>query len=146
MRYVRAFIAQSSISSPQNLVHDAGGPEEGEAMEAVNDDDEAMMAMMGMTGFGSTKVLVSASLPCFPQSFALSGSARPRKPRRCGQCQESANMETVHEQVCSLKCTCPVRNRALCLDVGDSIGLWIKSSRLLQILPSLLLLSLSSQQ
>jgi U4/U6.U5 small nuclear ribonucleoproteins len=34
-------------------------------MEAVNDDDEAMMAMMGMKGFGSTKVLVSASLPCF---------------------------------------------------------------------------------
>jgi U4/U6.U5 small nuclear ribonucleoproteins len=27
-------------------------------MEAVNDDDEAMMAMMGMTGFGSTKVRV----------------------------------------------------------------------------------------
>ena len=26
-------------------------------MEAVNDDDEAMMAMMGMTGFGSTKVI-----------------------------------------------------------------------------------------
>jgi U4/U6.U5 tri-snRNP-associated protein 3 len=24
-------------------------------MEAVNEDDEAMMAMMGMTGFGSTK-------------------------------------------------------------------------------------------
>ena len=32
-------------------------------MEAVNDDDEAMMAMMGMTGFGSTKVIgVSAVL------------------------------------------------------------------------------------
>jgi hypothetical protein len=28
-------------------------------MEAVNDDDEAMMAMMGMAGFGSTKVLIS---------------------------------------------------------------------------------------
>jgi U4/U6.U5 tri-snRNP-associated protein 3 len=24
-------------------------------MEAVNDEDEAMMAMMGLTGFGSTK-------------------------------------------------------------------------------------------
>lgn len=35
-------------------------------MEAVNDDDEAMMAMMGLTGFGSTKVLVPAFLPCFP--------------------------------------------------------------------------------
>jgi hypothetical protein len=46
---------------------DAGEPEEGEAMEAVNEDDEAMMAMMGLTGFGSTKVsLVFALLPCFP--------------------------------------------------------------------------------
>jgi hypothetical protein len=26
-------------------------------MEAVNEDDEAMMAIMGMTGFGSTKVI-----------------------------------------------------------------------------------------
>ncbi|CCM02403.1 uncharacterized protein FIBRA_04501 [Fibroporia radiculosa] len=29
--------------------------EEGEAMETVNDDDEAMMAMMGLSGFGTTK-------------------------------------------------------------------------------------------
>jgi hypothetical protein len=34
-------------------------------MEAANEDDEAMMAIMGMTGFGSTKVLASASMPCF---------------------------------------------------------------------------------
>lgn len=32
------------------------GAEEGEAMDATNDDDAAMMAMMGMTGFGTTKV------------------------------------------------------------------------------------------
>ncbi|KAJ3513846.1 hypothetical protein NMY22_g14924 [Coprinellus aureogranulatus] len=33
-----------------------GGVEEGEEMEDVqNDDDAAMMAMMGLTGFGSTK-------------------------------------------------------------------------------------------
>ena len=31
-------------------------------MEAVNDEDEAMMAIMGMTGFRSTKVLFSMSL------------------------------------------------------------------------------------
>ena len=30
--------------------------EEGEAMDATNDDDAALMAMMGLTGFGSTKV------------------------------------------------------------------------------------------
>jgi U4/U6.U5 tri-snRNP-associated protein 3 len=32
-------------------------PEDGEAMDdIVEDDDEAMMAMMGVSGFGSTKV------------------------------------------------------------------------------------------
>ena len=30
--------------------------EEGEAMDAIGDEDAAMMAMMGMSGFGSTKV------------------------------------------------------------------------------------------
>jgi len=30
--------------------------EEGESMDAVTQDDEAMMAMMGIAGFGSTKV------------------------------------------------------------------------------------------
>lgn len=30
--------------------------EEGEAMDAVNEDDTAMMAMMGLSGFGTTKV------------------------------------------------------------------------------------------
>lgn len=34
-------------------------------MEAVNDEDEAMMSMMGLKGFGSTKVLASAFLSCF---------------------------------------------------------------------------------
>jgi hypothetical protein len=64
MLYVRPFIAISSISSPR-AHDDAGEPEEGEAMEAVNDEDEAMMAMMGLSGFGSTKVPVSAFLSCF---------------------------------------------------------------------------------
>jgi hypothetical protein len=57
----RPSIAQSSTPASQKVDHaqtDPGEPEEGEAMEAVNDDDEAMMAMMGMTGFGSTKVRV----------------------------------------------------------------------------------------
>jgi hypothetical protein len=36
--------------------------EEGETMDAVNDDDEAMMAMMGMSRFGTTKVLASVSI------------------------------------------------------------------------------------
>ena len=32
--------------------------EEGESMDVVNQDDEAMMAMMGIAGFGTTKVRV----------------------------------------------------------------------------------------
>ena len=34
-------------------------------METLNDDDEAMMAMMGMTGFGSTKVIFLKFLSLF---------------------------------------------------------------------------------
>jgi len=30
-------------------------PEDGEAMDAVNDEDEAMAAMMGLSNFGTTK-------------------------------------------------------------------------------------------
>lgn len=60
MRYVRLlYIATSSRSSPHAHV-DADEHEEGEAMEAVNDEDEAMMSMMGLKGFGSTKVQASA--------------------------------------------------------------------------------------
>ena len=33
--------------------------EEGEAMDAIGDEDAAMMAMMGMAGFGTTKVCTS---------------------------------------------------------------------------------------
>ena len=34
--------------------------EDGEEMDATNDDDAAMMAMMGLTGFGTTKVRAPA--------------------------------------------------------------------------------------
>ena len=37
------------------------GQEEGESMDAVDQGDEDMMAMMGIAGFGSTKVRVSWS-------------------------------------------------------------------------------------
>ncbi|KAG6845731.1 hypothetical protein H0H87_004997 [Tephrocybe sp. NHM501043] len=42
------------INSRPNLDPDA--PDENEGMDAENDDDVAMMAMMGLSGFGSTKV------------------------------------------------------------------------------------------
>ncbi|KAF8894679.1 hypothetical protein BD779DRAFT_1669149 [Infundibulicybe gibba] len=48
--------AASRVPPPRlNLDPDAPDQEEGEEMDAVNDDDAAMMAMMGMQGFGSTK-------------------------------------------------------------------------------------------
>ena len=46
----------------------ADGVEEGEAMDATNDDDAAMMAMMGLTGFGTTKVShIAVALRPYPQ-------------------------------------------------------------------------------
>ncbi|CAA7265424.1 unnamed protein product [Cyclocybe aegerita] len=49
----------STSSTRPNLDPDAPDHpvEDGEAMDAINEDDAAMMATMGMTGFGSTKVL-----------------------------------------------------------------------------------------
>ena len=53
-------LAQSSAPASQKVSptrsDEEGEAEEGEAMETLNDEDEAMMAMMGMAGFGSTKV------------------------------------------------------------------------------------------
>ncbi|KAI0665205.1 hypothetical protein C8Q70DRAFT_942818 [Cubamyces menziesii] len=47
---------ESSGSRPrQESEAPTDGAEEGEAMDATNEDDAAMMAMMGLTGFGSTK-------------------------------------------------------------------------------------------
>lgn len=72
-------------------------------MEAVNDDDEAMMAMMGLNGFGSTKVSSAFTFPAMSslQSIllALLGPARRWEPGWRRPSQEAANMETVHEQV-----------------------------------------------
>ncbi|KAI0807527.1 hypothetical protein C8Q74DRAFT_71616 [Fomes fomentarius] len=45
----------SASRSRQDSEVPIDGAEEGEAMDATNDDDAAMMAMMGMTGFGTTK-------------------------------------------------------------------------------------------
>ena len=131
--YARPPIAQSSTATPQKVIHaqvDEGEPEEGEAMEAVNDEDEDMMAMMGMTGFGSTKVLISLYIcGSFFRLVLLEGPARRWKPRWCCQCQETANMETVHEQVCSVTIVSPPC-MTCCLGVGDSTGPSTKSSSL----------------
>jgi hypothetical protein len=56
--YVTAPTEPPATKARMNLDPDAPEPgeEEGEAMEAVGDDDAAMMAMMGMSGFGTTKV------------------------------------------------------------------------------------------
>ncbi|KAF9227613.1 hypothetical protein BS17DRAFT_694480 [Gyrodon lividus] len=46
-------VSVATFSKP-NLDPDAAS-EEGEEMDLTNDDDEAIMATMGLTGFGSTK-------------------------------------------------------------------------------------------
>jgi hypothetical protein len=38
--------------------------EDGEAMEVINEDEDAMMSMMGLNGFRSTKVGSSPSVYC----------------------------------------------------------------------------------
>jgi len=57
MIYFSHFSVPTLISRP-NLDPDAPDDviEEGEEMDAINEDDSAMMAMMGMSGFGTTKV------------------------------------------------------------------------------------------
>lgn len=47
--------------------------EEGEAMEAMNDEDAAMMAMMGLNGFGTTKVRIALHRVVQPSYSLLTG-------------------------------------------------------------------------
>ncbi len=101
-------------------------------MEVENEDDEDMMAMMGLTGFGSTKVLlVSTFTAMFFSYHSLcqgqhvignqDGASNVKKPRTWRQYMN----RYVFLNTASL-----VHDVALCLDVGDSIGLWIESSSL----------------
>ena len=63
LSFIEASNSTSTPSGRPNTTPDAGDqPEDGEAMDdIVDDDDEAMMAMMGVSGFGSTKVKKSWS-------------------------------------------------------------------------------------
>ena len=57
----RILILRQVPPVPEPRVQSEGledGQEEGESMDAVDQDDEAMMALMGIGGFGSTKVRV----------------------------------------------------------------------------------------
>jgi hypothetical protein len=60
--HLTAATEPSSSKTRVNLDPDGPEPgeEEGEEMDAVGDEEAAMMAMMGMSGFGSTKVSISA--------------------------------------------------------------------------------------
>ena len=53
--------AQLSAPASQKVTptppDEEGEAEEGETLDVPNEDDEAMLAMMGMSGFGSTKVI-----------------------------------------------------------------------------------------
>jgi hypothetical protein len=79
--------------------------EDGEDRDAMatneEEDDGAMMAMMGLSGFGTTKVLFCvlslARIKIF-RRFIL-GETSIRQPGRRCRCQKNADMETVHESV-----------------------------------------------
>lgn len=94
-------------SSRPNLDPDApeeAEGEEGEEMEATTQDDEAMMAMMGMSGFGTTKVCISVVSIYVRLSYSkrCTGQTSRRKPGGCRQREKDKNVETVHEQVCTI--------------------------------------------
>ena len=69
-------------------------------MDDVNDDDAAMMAMMGVTGFGTTKVNspTTSKTQCVTHSH-LQGKTSRRQPGRFCQHQENEDMASVYEQV-----------------------------------------------
>ena len=74
------------------------GAEEGEAMDATNDDDTAMMSMMGLTGFGTTKVSTHLRYSRSARNSVVGETRRGQSRRRC-KCQEAADMAPVHESV-----------------------------------------------
>lgn len=77
------------------------GAEEGETMDATNDDDAAMMAMMGLTGFGTTKVSTRLHCSLFGQRrISVTGETCGGKSRRRCGCQEATDMAAVYESVC----------------------------------------------
>ena len=68
-------------------------------MDATNDDDEAMMAMMGMSGFGTTKARrQDCSRRWLMVTFSV-GQTRPGKPRRERKRKEGSDMASIHESV-----------------------------------------------
>jgi len=58
-----------------------------------------MMAMMGLTGFGTTKVQSSAFLMRSDTSdiIILGRESRSKVIRRLRQCEEDKDLETIHE-------------------------------------------------
>lgn len=70
-------------------------------MDATNEDDAAMMAMMGMSGFGTTKVSICLGVPLRNVTIKCGlGQTCRGQSRRQRRRQEDANMASVHEPVC----------------------------------------------
>lgn len=74
--------------------------EEGEEMDATNDDDAAMMAMMGLGGFGTTKVYGCANYYNVENYICLSlGKTCRRQPGRGCLSEKDQNLAAIYEQV-----------------------------------------------
>jgi hypothetical protein len=71
--------------------------EEGEEMDVGNDEDAAMMSLMGMAGFGSTKVLTLMSCETVSYESFCTGKASRRQPRRCCPAEESKDVAPIYE-------------------------------------------------
>ena len=88
----------AAASSKPNL--DPDTPiEEGEEMDVTTAEDDSMMAMMGLAGFGSTKVWISCLAHSHLPIIATTGQTCRGKPRRYYQRQENANLASIHESV-----------------------------------------------
>lgn len=131
-RLVETGKSQSSGSKLEHKKPLDDEQEEGEEMDVINEDEDAMMAMMGMSGFGSTKVSSRATswLDCL--LVVLQGPARHWKSRGGRECQENTNLASVYEQVShSITLSHPSLPIHLSgIDVVDSIDHLTRSNRL----------------
>ena len=68
-------------------------------MDATTAEDESMMTMMGLAGFGTTKVWLFLFTPSYLLMIPHTGQACRGKSRWWGQHQENENLASIHESV-----------------------------------------------
>jgi hypothetical protein len=84
----------------QPIIQNAPVSEDGEAMDDINDEDDAMSAMMGLSGFGTTKASMLSLTAVRLLMFIITGEAGRWQPGGRRQREKDANMAPIYEQVC----------------------------------------------